>query len=354
MPNIIKKFDEFRQTNEELFSSLTSSVGKLAGKAKNLIKGKSNQAFQIKTDDNSMGREILSAARNINASSNISNPLDRIHSPANNWYYFFTEIDGVEYRVDSVKHIAHSGSSEEEYTVSIKKEEKDKNKYPETTETPEIETPETPEKPETGKTGEKQKLLGAPEEKKLLGSGENQKLLNSEEYLKKISSPEYKIKSFFDEIIDITTKKLIKIKEIQSISKKLKDITDSEEYYFPDEISEKIREKMRRIEKLKDKLSGLNVQETRTKEVEENRQSEIRATKRMINEILNRIKEIVEKHRKEITEKNTKKKILLNQSNESIILESKYKGVKLNISKTVAKLIFQQLEKKYKLMNPKY
>jgi hypothetical protein len=130
MSNIIKKFDDFQQMNEEVFSTLTSSLGKLIGKGKNVISGKSNKAFKLKTDDESMGRKILTATRGVSSDPNTSDAHDRVHNPANNWYYFFAKIDGNIYKVDAVNHLANAGSSENEYTVSILKENEIKGERP--------------------------------------------------------------------------------------------------------------------------------------------------------------------------------------------------------------------------------
>lgn len=117
MSNIIKKFDEFNQTNE-IFSTLASSIGKLAGKGKNLLTGKKNYAFKEDQEDNDFANNIVSHIKKIPDEINEKSVLNRVFKNAHNWYYIIIQTNTGSYKIDAIKHKDSVSDSSTEYTIT--------------------------------------------------------------------------------------------------------------------------------------------------------------------------------------------------------------------------------------------
>lgn len=327
MSNIIKKFDDFQQMNEEVFSTLTSSLGKLIGKGKNVISGKSNKAFKVKTDDESMGKKILTSARGVSANPNTSDTYDRVHNPANNWYYFFAKIDGNIYKVDAVNHLANAGSSENEYTISILKYSK--NETPE--EPGEKGGPEKPIKPEEPENGGEIKAPDSPEKEKNGGETNEPKktddgsiypimiknltalrdLLKNYVYIKigeetvkfdkesyeekkdvaKKEKPELpennenKMTLYIDKILRIVSKEVVPAKEIEILNKNMMLLADDEESNLSRELIEKITELRKKIKKIQALIDNESTYENERKSAIKSKEVLLNRIKNLINSI---------------------------------------------------------------------
>jgi hypothetical protein len=361
MNNKVQKFEEFR-TNE-IFSTVSSAVGKGAGWLKNKITGKSNNAFKIDNDDNKIGKKIKSLVQNISTSfSDNKQVKNRAFKHANDWYFFISEIEGKEYKIDVIKHLDNRGSNKNEYTISltpilstsntqtdnIRKKKAFDRKGEEEKITDLVISPEKDEKDE-----EKEELT---ELLKLSNKKYELSIINTSTVLFKNLLPmeliksEFKIKNREEEGIDIYN--FIDLLEmIEFTIKKYKKSLTKEEL-------EELEKQRNKFEKIQNLYKGTD-----------RRNEKNEAKEKMIN-TLKKISEIINNslNRKQLGDgkKETESSValigeqIINFSD--FILESylnlpkfdSKKTVKLNVDNLICKFIFATLKDKYEKTNPKY
>jgi hypothetical protein len=113
----IKKF--------EVFSSLSSLVGKGAGIISNAIP-KISIIDKFFKEDRDLGKVILEHLENMSTNYNRSGAYDEttVNQANNNWYYFIDKIfksSGEKYKIDIIKHLDYKTKNVPEYTVTISK-----------------------------------------------------------------------------------------------------------------------------------------------------------------------------------------------------------------------------------------